>query len=73
MVALEALVSYSYRARIRDITNLRINIEFSASPNKSLDLLLTNDGDLAAFRSFDVSDVNLFDLHLILNCCYGFT
>ncbi|KAF2360648.1 Alpha-macroglobulin receptor-binding [Trinorchestia longiramus] len=57
VVAMEALVAYSYRARIRDITDLKIRIELSSSPNSSLDLHLKNDGDLASIRSFDLDAI----------------
>ncbi|XP_047740620.1 CD109 antigen [Hyalella azteca] len=57
VVALEALVAYSYRARIRDITDLHVRFEMSTNPNQTLDVHLSNDGNLAAIRSFDLETI----------------
>ncbi|KAG7164547.1 CD109 antigen-like 8, partial [Homarus americanus] len=55
VAAMEALVEYSFRARLRDVTDMRITLEHSANPNFTVDVYLGNTYDLADLRSFDVS------------------
>lgn len=57
LIALEALVEYSYRARIRDITDMDIEIQQSASPNKTIDISLKDVSNLAQMQTFDVSSL----------------
>lgn len=56
VAAMEALVEYSYRARLRDVTNMYVTIEHSANPNFSVNVHLDNTFNLASMRSFDVSE-----------------
>ncbi|KAG7158739.1 C-type lectin-like 8, partial [Homarus americanus] len=53
VAAMEALVEYSFRARLRDVTDMRITLEHSANPNFTVDVYLGNTYDLADLRSFD--------------------
>ncbi|MPC61618.1 CD109 antigen [Portunus trituberculatus] len=54
VMAMEALVEYSYRARLRDVTDMRITIEHSSDPNFTVDVQIDNTQRLAELRSFDV-------------------
>lgn len=54
VAAMEALVEYSYRARLRDVTDMRVIIEQSADPNFTVDVHINNNLGLAELRSFDV-------------------
>lgn len=54
-MALEALVEYSYRARLRDVTDMTVILEHSADPNFTVNLHLTGEDNLAELRSYDVS------------------
>ena len=56
MAALQALVEYSHRARLRDVTDMRVVIEHSANPNFSVEIKLGQTQDLAALKAFDVSN-----------------
>lgn len=53
-MAMEALVEYSYRARLRDVTDMRVTIEHSSDPNFTVDVQIDNTQGLAELRSFDV-------------------
>ena len=53
-VALEALVAYSYRARIRSIMDLSITIEFSSQPNTSHNVAMGVHDQLADMRNIPV-------------------
>ncbi|KAK4320554.1 hypothetical protein Pmani_008591 [Petrolisthes manimaculis] len=57
IVALEALVEYSYRARLRDVTDMSVILEHSANPNFTVNLHLTGEDNLAELRSFDLENV----------------
>nr|XP_045602144.1 CD109 antigen-like [Procambarus clarkii] len=58
VAAMEALVEYSYRARLRDVTDMRVTLEHSANPNFTADVYLGGDSlDLAAMRSFDLEKI----------------
>ena len=53
--ALQALVQYSHRARLRDVTDMRVVIEHSANPNFSVDVSLGGQSmEFAAMRSYEV-------------------
>ncbi|XP_050702984.1 LOW QUALITY PROTEIN: CD109 antigen-like [Eriocheir sinensis] len=55
VAAMEALVEYSYRARLRDVTDMRVVIEHSADPNFTVDV--NNNLELAELRSFELSNI----------------
>lgn len=55
-MALEALVEYSWRARIRDITEMTVEIEHSANPNVTIDFTLDRADKLAILQSYDVRE-----------------
>ena len=55
VVAMEALVEYSYRARLRDVTDMRVTIEHSSDPNFTVNVKIDDANNLAELRSFDVS------------------
>ncbi|KAL7648240.1 UNVERIFIED_CONTAM: hypothetical protein RMT77_000143 [Armadillidium vulgare] len=57
LVALEALVEYSYRARIRDITNMNVEMEQSADPDTTIDISLSKAENLAELQTFDLNGV----------------
>ncbi|XP_069981512.1 CD109 antigen [Penaeus vannamei] len=57
VAAMEALVEYSYRARLRDVTNMYVTIEHSANPNFSVNVHLDNTFNLASMRSFDLENI----------------
>lgn len=57
VAAMEALVEYSYRARLRDVTDMRVTLEHSANPNFTVDVHLGNSLDLASMRSFDLENI----------------
>ncbi|KAK8743670.1 hypothetical protein OTU49_001200, partial [Cherax quadricarinatus] len=57
VAAMEALVEYSYRARLRDVTDMRVTLEHSANPNFTVDVYLGDSLDLAAMRSFDLENI----------------
>ena len=66
-------MEYSYRARLRDVTDMRVTIEHSANPNFTADVQLGDGPDLAEMRSFDVSSCRLllyfFFLRAISHSC----
>ncbi|XP_069194402.1 CD109 antigen isoform X2 [Procambarus clarkii] len=57
VAAMEALVEYSYRARLRDVTDMRVTLEHSANPNFTVDVYLGNSLDLADMRSYDLENI----------------
>ncbi|XP_045132663.1 CD109 antigen-like [Portunus trituberculatus] len=57
VMAMEALVEYSYRARLRDVTDMRITIEHSSDPNFTVDVQIDNTQRLAELRSFDLNNI----------------
>ncbi|XP_076035144.1 CD109 antigen-like [Oratosquilla oratoria] len=57
VVAMEALVKYSYRARLRDVTDMTVTIEHSANPNFSCEVHIDNSANLASMRSFELSNI----------------
>ncbi|XP_068231654.1 CD109 antigen-like [Palaemon carinicauda] len=57
VAAMEALVEYSYRARLRDVTDMRIILEHSANPNFTVDLHLGNSFDLASMRTYELENI----------------
>ena len=52
---MEALTEYAYRARLRDITDMTVLVEASASPDAS-ELVRINSNTLAAVHRMDVSN-----------------
>ena len=54
MVAMEALTEYAYRARLRDITDMSIVVEASASPDARQVVHIESDS-LSAVHQFSVS------------------
>ncbi|KAK8743475.1 hypothetical protein OTU49_001098 [Cherax quadricarinatus] len=56
IAALEALVEYSYRARLRDVTDMRVTLEHPAN-NYTVDVYLDNSLDLATMRSYDLQNI----------------
>lgn len=57
LVAMEALVEYSYRARLRDVTDMRVTIEHSSDPNFTVEVQIDNSQNLAELRSFDLNNI----------------
>jgi len=53
MVAMEALTEYAYRARLRDITEMSVLVEASASP-KANELVKISSENLASVYRLDV-------------------
>jgi len=56
ITAMEALTEYAYRARLRDITDMRVFVEPSASPNVSHNYNIQHD-TLAAVHQFQIPNV----------------
>ena len=56
MVAMEALTEYAYRARLRDITDMSIVVEASASAD-ARQVVRIDSSNLAAVHKFDVPNV----------------
>ncbi len=50
---MEALTEYAYRARLRDITDMSVLVEASASPNSN-ELVKISSENLATVHQFDV-------------------
>lgn len=55
-VALKALIEYTVRSRIRDVSTLSITVEATSLPGKSQTLYI-NDKNLAQLQSIDVSQL----------------
>ena len=53
IVAMEALTEYAYRARLRDITDMNIMVEASASPGASQNIHI-HSNSLATVHQFQV-------------------
>nr|BAR45627.1 macroglobulin complement-related 1 [Niponia nodulosa] len=56
LVAMQALTEFTFRARLRDITDMRINMKSSSSPNVSETLELTP-SNLATLQSVEIPNV----------------
>lgn len=54
MVAMEALTEYAYRARLRDITDMNVVVEASASPDATLSMRIDSD-TLSTVHTMDAS------------------
>ncbi|CAL4077776.1 unnamed protein product, partial [Meganyctiphanes norvegica] len=57
VAALQALVEYSYRARLRDITDMTIEIEHTADKDFNARVTLGNATTLATMQSFDLKNI----------------
>ncbi|KAB7495813.1 Antigen, partial [Armadillidium nasatum] len=57
LAALEALVQYSYRARLREITDMKIVIEQSSDPNATIDAYVTNEPGLSEMQEFELDNI----------------
>jgi CD109 antigen len=54
IVAMEALTEYAYRARLREITEMTVLVEASASPNANQLVQISSD-NLASIHKLEVS------------------
>lgn len=52
---MEALVAYSFRARIRDITDMEITIEQSSDPNATINFHVKNEQGLSEIQIHEVT------------------
>ena len=56
VIALEALVTYSYNSRIKDITNLNVIVDVPDS-NVTTDFHITGNSDIARTQRMDIKNV----------------
>lgn len=58
MVAMEALTEYAYRARLREITDMNVVVEASASPDATKSMRIDSDS-LATVHTMDASPAKI--------------
>ncbi|XP_063851279.1 CD109 antigen-like [Scylla paramamosain] len=56
VVAMQALAEYSFRARLRDVTNIECSFEVTSQPVTPLQVTITNES-LSTYHSFELENV----------------
>ena len=59
MIAMEALTEYAYRARLREITEMTVLVDASASPGEK-ELIKISSGNLPTVHQIEVSEQTNF-------------